>query len=143
MPNPHPSRQNDWRNYGAMNQSEPTVCALVCSGKHFFKLLGRAFSLDIIWCKDINLVPHGVCAPQHGLIPAVSQKGGNQICSSIRGFTRRRPVRTTNDMSRPVRHQSGNCFNLSLETLWRRDRICPRVPIFAHAFGIGWGEAVQ
>ena len=103
-PMPHPSRAGHWCDRNAVNFSEPTIAALIRLGKTFLKGLDRCCTLNLDWCKGINLSNFGVFPPQDGLTLAVPRETARKLCATLLRFTRRRPIRRANDLSRPLRH---------------------------------------
>ena len=100
---PHLHHAGCWQDRNAFNFSEPNLRASVRLIKAFFLTLGRCFSLNISWCKGINLFFLGVCTPQDGLILAISPDDANLSMDHLRRFTCRRPIRRANDLARPLR----------------------------------------
>ena len=103
VPMPHLHRAGCWQDRDAFNFSDPNLGALVRLIKAFFHSMDRCFSLDISWCKGINLSFLGVCTPQGGLILAISPDAANLSMDNLRSFTSRRPIRRANDLARPFR----------------------------------------
>ena len=102
-PMPHPSKAGHWCDRSAVNFSEPTIAALLRLGKSFLRGLDRCCILNCDWCKGINLSNFGVFPPQDGLVLAVPLETAKKLCSTLLRFTRRRPIRRANDLSRPLR----------------------------------------
>ena len=100
---PHSSKAGFWCDRSAVNFSEPTVGALVRLTKSFFRSLDRGLSLSCNWCKGISLISFGVHPPQDGLTLAVSAAVAEGIALALIRFTKRRPIRKANDLSRPLR----------------------------------------
>ena len=103
IPMPHLHRAGCWQDRDAFNFSEPNLGALVRLIKAFFHSLGQCFSLDICWCKGINLSFLGVCTPQDGLTLAISLDDANLSMDHLKCFASRRPIRRANDLARPLR----------------------------------------
>ena len=106
LPQPHRDKPNAWCEREAAGLTEPTVGALVRLAKSFFRTLAQSFCLSIDWCKGINLSAFSVFVPQDGLILAVPPALIRTISTVLLSFTRRRPVRRANDLSRPLRLHS-------------------------------------
>ena len=102
-PSPHSTVPGQWNDRSVMNFSEPTIAALVRLTKAFFRALNRGSLIVCDWCKGINLANFGVHPPQDGLILAVPVKVAESIATALLRFTKRRPVRRANDLSRPFR----------------------------------------
>ena len=106
LPQPHRSKPNAWCDRDAVGFSEPTLGALVRLVKVFLRSLAQSFCLQVDWCKDVNLSRFSVFVPQDGLILAVSPVLIKAIGTLLFSFTRRRPIRRANDLSRPFRLHS-------------------------------------
>ena len=103
VPMPNPQRAGGWQDRDAFNFQEPNLGALVRLVKAFFHAMSRCFSLDIHWCKGINLSLLGVCTPQEGLSLAILLADARLSMAKLKSFTCRRPIRRANDLARPLR----------------------------------------
>ena len=106
LPQPHMEKSNTWCERGAAGYSEPTIGALVRLVKVFIRSLTWSFCLETVWCKGINLSLFSVFVPQDGLTLAMPPAMIKEISTALIGFTRRRPIRRANDLSRPLRPYS-------------------------------------
>ena len=106
LPQPHMEKLNTWCERGAAGFSEPTIGALVRLVKAFTRSLTLSFCLETVWCKGINLSIFSVFVPQDGLILAMPPATIKEISTLLISFTRRRPIRRANDLSRPLRSHS-------------------------------------
>ena len=128
VPMPHLHRAGCWQDRDAFNFSEPNLGALVRLVKAFFHSLGQCFSLDICWCKGINLSFLGVCTPQDGLTLAISVDDANLSMDHLKSFTWRRPIRRANDLARPLRVWASSFSQLPLQLPWHCEQTeSPRV----------------
>ena len=103
IPMPHSTQPGCWQDRDAFNFNEPNLGALVRLAKAFLRSIDRRFSLEIRWCKGINLNFLGVCTPLDGLILAIPGGVAERSMDHLKGFTRRRPIRKANDLARPFR----------------------------------------
>ena len=106
LPQPHRVKPHAWCERDVAGFSEPTLGALVRLVKTFLRSLAQSFCLSIDWCKDINLSAFSVFVPQDGLIVAVPPARITEIGTHLLSFTKRRPIRRANDLSRPFRMHS-------------------------------------
>eukprot|EP00438_Fugacium_kawagutii_P033744 Skav209660 [mRNA] locus=scaffold2126:122984:134587:- [translate_table: standard] len=104
-PLPHPTRPNTWINSEMRawaHHRELTVAQTVRLVKGFLHFLGlRHF--DFAWYTGLNLLALGVHTPLEGVALRAPSQIGLKAKTALADFTSRRPIRTSNDLSRPVR----------------------------------------
>ena len=103
IPMPHLTQPGCWQDRDTLNFNEPNLGALVRLAKAFLQMIDRRFSLEISWCKGINLNFLGVCTPLDGLTLAIPVGVADRSMDHLKCFTRRRPIRKANDLARPFR----------------------------------------
>ena len=102
MPRIGSSRQNCWCDRGVVGASEPTVGAVLRLVKMFMQLTEHCFSLAFPRWQRLSLVRVGVHTPQAGQTFPIDFEFSRTVTQALCGLTQSRPIRTVNDLSRPL-----------------------------------------
>ena len=81
----------------------PTVASAVHLCRCFFSCLGDFLECDVSHCTNLSLFYLDVFPPQKGAHLRLSQKVLSDTHTVLRAFTRFRPIRVANDLTRPLR----------------------------------------
>ena len=79
-----------------------TVAARIRFLRDFFRCLDSCFDLGIPFVRGLNLASFQIHPPQSGITMHISAQTLRQGELLLRGFTSTRPVRTVNDLARPL-----------------------------------------
>ena len=97
--------QNAWgdlRSVAAHLHRPLTVAARIRFLRDLFKALDQVFTLGVPFCRGLNLASFRVHPPQSGVTLQISASTVRQGELLLSTFTLHRPVRTVNDLSRPL-----------------------------------------
>ena len=101
LPVPDPQRKNHWH----LSRSSRlvgrvlTLAAVVRIMHHFFGALAPFCPQRT---RGISLPEHGISMPLQGISMSVSRQSAQDVLFHLRSFTARRPIRSTNDLARPL-----------------------------------------
>ena len=114
LPRVDTTNSNCWCDSGTVGSVEPTLGALLRLVKAFLQTLEHCFSLAFTRWQGINLVSAGVHTPLPGLTFPVTDGFSQTVRQGLLIFTSARPIRTVNDLSRPLRRWASLSYRLSL-----------------------------
>eukprot|EP00438_Fugacium_kawagutii_P031197 Skav220792 [mRNA] locus=scaffold150:45636:49403:- [translate_table: standard] len=104
-PLPHPVLANTWVNSEVRawaHHRELTVAQTVRLVKSFLHFLGQ-HHFNFEWCTGVSLLALRVHTPQAGVALQAPPQISLKAKTALADFTCRRPIRSSNDLSRPVR----------------------------------------
>ena len=81
---------------------QPTVAAALLVLKTLLRCADRSLSLGLAFCSGLDLSVLSVAPPQTGLLFRIKRSSLYSAARAIQMFTSRRPIRTTNDLSRSI-----------------------------------------
>ena len=101
LPCPDPTRKNHWisTRSSRLVGEVLTIASVVRLMSHFFAALVPLAPQRV---KDLNLCEVGITMPLLGVAISVSRQVTLDTITSLQAFTARRPIRSTNDLARPL-----------------------------------------
>ncbi len=105
FPHPHPGKFGTWRDLEQVpsgQQTSQTLAALVRVVRSFCQAFLKSLDLQSLRVTGISLMHVGVFTPQQGLPIRISRARLTSALRHLSTFTRTRPIRTVNDLARPL-----------------------------------------
>ena len=103
---PAPTADVRWREaseVSGLGRYRPTVAATIHLFRRFFHFLSLFIGCDLPCCSGLSLMNFSVHTPQLGVHLTLSKATLVTAHQVLRHFTRNRPIRVVNDISRPLR----------------------------------------